>query len=348
MSEPLSRDLEHVFEQTRGLFEEMREVRIFLTGGTGFFGCWLLETFLYARDRLQLPATITVLTRSPEAFRTKAPRLAGHAAVELLAGDVRSFAFPKTRFTHVIHAATDASASLNRDHPLVMFDTIVEGTRHTLDFALASGARRFLLTSSGAVYGAQPSNVTHIGEESRVGPEPSDPKWAYGEGKRAAELLCAIYHKQFGLECTIARCFAFAGPYLPLDIHYAIGNFIRDAMRGGPVKIGGDGTPYRSYLYAADLAVWLWTILLRGAPCRPYNVGSEHDLTIAQLGEVVAATLGIADNVTTARNPVLGASPERYVPSTERARTELGLRETVSLEEAILRTSQFNGGRFNA
>jgi nucleoside-diphosphate-sugar epimerase len=343
MDHPLARDLQRVLEHTTGLWEELRDARIFVTGGTGFFGCWLLESFAYAREQLRLSATVTVLTRSPEAFRAKAPHLAGHPAVHVLAGDVRSFPFPKERFTHVIHAATDASASLNRDHPLAMLDTIVEGTRHTLDFALACGAQRFLLTSSGAVYGAQPSEITHVPETYGGGPDPNHPKWTYGEGKRLAELLCAIYHKQFGLECVIARCFAFAGPYLPLDIHYAIGNFIRDALRGGPVRVGGDGTPYRSYLYAADLAVWLWTILLRGVPCRPYNVGGERDLTIAELAHVVAATLGVPGNVKIAKTPLPGAPPERYVPSTKRAREELSLRETVELEEAIRSTDSRRG-----
>jgi nucleoside-diphosphate-sugar epimerase len=302
----------------------------------------LLESFVFVRDQLQLPATMTVLTRFPEAFRAKAPRLAGHPAIRLLAGDVRSFAFPRERFTHVIHAATDSSATLNRVHPLVMLDTIVEGTRHTLDFALACGARRFLLTSSGAVYGAQPPEIKHVPETYAGGPDPNDPKWTYGEGKRLAELLCAIYHRQFGLECVIARCFAFVGPHLPLDVHFAIGNFIRDVLNGGPVRIGGDGTAYRSYLYAADLAIWLWTILLRGQPCRPYNVGSERDLTIAQLGDVVAATLGAPGNVKIAGVPQPGVPPQRYVPATARACQELGLREIVSLEESLLRTARWH------
>ena len=326
---------------TRALWDDLRGQRIFITGGTGFFGCWLLESFAWANDKLNLNAEAVVLSRNPKAFAGKAPHLASHHAIKWVKGDVRNFKFPAGSFSHVIHAATEASAKLNQDDPLLMFDTIVQGTRHTLDFAVACGAKKFLLTSSGAVYGKQPPDMTHIPEEYMGATDPLDLGSAYGEGKRMAELLCTLYHKQHGLETKIARCFAFVGPYLPLDTHFAIGNFIRDGLAGGPIKVNGDGTPYRSYLYAADLAVWLWTILLRGQPCRAYNVGSDDACTIAEMAQIVA---GMCKDVhVKIALPRSDKPPVRYVPSISRARDELGLRILIPLDDAVARSFCYLG-----
>ncbi len=339
MPNPLANDLDHILAHTVGLWDELRGQRIFITGGTGFFGCWLLESFAWANDRLDLHAEAVVLTRTPDAFHRKAPHLASHPSIRLHAGDVRNFAFPAGRFSHVIHAATEASTKLNAEHPLLVLDTIVEGTRRTLDFAVQARAKKFLLTSSGAVYGKQPPEMTHIPEDYPGAPDPLDPASAYGEGKRVAELLCALYHRQHGIEPKIARCFAFVGPYLPLDAHFAIGNFIRDALNGGPIVVKGDGTPCRSYLYAADLAVRLWTILFRAHACRPYNVGSDESRTVLNVAQLVADLAG--GPVPVSRPPGDGP-PGRYVPDVLRTCEELGLRVGISVPDSLKRTLDFH------
>lgn len=344
MTNPLSDDLDDILARTRVMWDELRGQRLFVTGGTGFFGCWLLESFVRANDALGLGAEVTVLTRRPGDFAGKAPHLACHPSVKLHAGDVRTFTFPEGRFSHVIHAATEASAVLNEEHPLLMFDTIVEGTRRVLDFSVQAGVAKVLLTSSGAVYGRQPSEMTHITEEYSGGPDCQDSRSAYGEGKRAAEMLCSLYSRQYGLQAKIARCFAFVGPQLPLDAHFAVGNFIRDALRGGPIVVQGDGTPYRSYLYAADLAVWLWTLLFRAPSGRPYNVGSGDGRTIAGIARAVAELAGGVP-LQILGTPKAGQSPSRYVPDVTRAERELGLRVGIGLNESIRRTLAYYRGR---
>ncbi len=339
---PLAVDLDHILAHTEGLWEELRGQRLFITGGTGFFGCWLLESFAWANDKLGLGAKAVVLTRNAEVFRNKVPHVASHPAIQFHIGDVQDFDFPAGSFSHVIHAATEANAKLSVENPLLVFETIVAGTRRTLEFARHGGARKFLLTSSGAVYGRQPPEITHLPETYPSGPATDEPGSAYGEGKRAAEMLCTLYGHQFGLEPKIARCFAFVGPYLPLDIHFAIGNFIRDAIVGDHIRVGGDGTPYRSYLYAADLAIWLWHLLMRAQPGRAYNVGSAEAISIADLAHAVARSVRPTAKITFGRVPEPGRPPTRYVPAIDRAQAELGLAPTVPIAEAIRRTADWS------
>ncbi|HEV2274932.1 MAG TPA: NAD(P)-dependent oxidoreductase [Acidobacteriaceae bacterium] len=332
-------DLRYVLERTEPLWQRLRGRRLFLSGGTGFFGCWLLESLLAANREMNLDAAAVVLTRSPENFRARCPHLAADPAIELVAGDVRDFAFPSGGFAYVIHAATDTVAH----DELALFSTIVEGTKRCLELARSGGAAGFLFTSSGAVYGRQPAALSHLPEDYAGAPELLQPGTAYAEGKRAAETLCGLYAASGALECKVARCFAFTGAHLPLDAHFAIGNFLRDAMRGGPILVSGDGTPMRSYLYAADLAVWLWTLLLRAPSGRAYNVGSDHAVSIHALAREVAQALDPAIEVRVARAPVAGAPLSQYVPSIERVRRELGLEVGIGLREAIRRTAAWHG-----
>src|ERR1700690_3809307 len=333
----LAGDLDEILQRTEPLWQELRGQRILITGATGFFGCWLLESFAWANQRLNLNARAVGLSRYPELLNQRALHLAQDPAITMHAADVRHGDFPKGTFSHVIHAATEASAHLNREAPLVMFDTIVEGTRRALQFSIASSVTKFLLVSSGAVYGKQPSQITHVSESFEGGPDCLDPAAAYAEGKRSAEMLCSLVSTP-RMTTTVARGFAFVGPYMPLDAHFAIGNFISDRIHDRPIQVRGDGSSVRSYLYASDLMVWLWTILFKGQTRRAYNVGSEEAVNIETLAREVAAAVPPEPEIKIASSPIAGTPIHRYVPSTARAREELGLLAEVPLREAIRRT----------
>jgi len=319
------------------LFPFFHGKRLFFTGGTGFFGQWLVRTLLDMVRCFGLRLAVTLLTRSPERLRAALPDIAGHPDVTLLAGDVRSFAFPEGTFPCVIHAAAEASAALNREAPLVMYDTIVLGTRRVLEFCRQAGTQRMLFVSSGAVYGKQPATVPHVPETYAGSPDHLAPGNAYAEGKRAAEFLCATFAAANDLEIPIARPFAFLGPGLPLDSHFAAGNFLADALAGRPIAVNGDGTPYRSYMYPTDLTAWLLTILAKGQSGRAYNVGSDEAVSIGELAQRIAAVAGGLP-VHIARPPDPARPPTRYVPAVDRAREELGLSLHVDVLEAITRT----------
>lgn len=344
---PLARDLDGILEASADAWRELRDARLFITGGTGFVGTWLLESFAWANRELSLNASAVVLTRNPERFAAKAPHLAADPAIALMRGDVVDFEVPTGPFTHVIHAAAESSTQQNVADPLAMIDTVVNGTRRVLDAARAWDVKSVLFTSSGAVYGAQPGEMALMPEEFLGGPDQLAPGAGYAEAKRLAELLCATYASDYAMPIKIARCFAFVGPYLPLDAHFAVGNFIRDGLAGGPIVVRGDGAPVRSYLYSADLAAWLWTILVMGEPARAYNVGSEDGRSISQVARAVAEEFEPAPlvSIAGAANANTVGGGHRYVPSTARAREELGLRETVDLRAGLRRTIDWHVGR---
>lgn len=339
---PLAEDLDHVLAHTEAMWAERRGTRFFITGGTGFVGTWLTESLLWANWRMGLRLSVVLLTRDPSAFGQRSPHLAQDPAAMLHAGDAASFTYPDGQFQFVVHAATERYFPPDPEHPVSTLDRDLGATRRVLELARLRGTARFLFTSSGAVYGKQPVELPNIPEDYAGAPLPTDIGSAYGQGKRISEFLCSTYARVFGFDVAIARLFAFVGPYLPLDANYAIGNFIRDALAGGPVRIGGDGTPYRSYLYAADLAIWLLTILFRGESARPYNVGSPEAVTIADLARRVVAVAAPGVEIQIARQPQPGVPAPRYVPSTERAEKELGLRRRISLEEGVRRTCQWH------
>jgi dTDP-glucose 4,6-dehydratase len=337
VNEQLAQDLDEIIEVSADDLRRFGGARLYVTGGTGFIGTWLVRAIMHANRRLALRVTLDVLTRDPPGFATSAPDIAAADEVRFLRGDV--LAPPhEGPYDAVIHAATPASAALNRERPDLMFATILDGTRAVLrDVVAPNGTIPVLFMSSGAVYGAQPPNMLRRREDSVDGPDPLLSSSAYAEGKRAAELMMALAQRDGIGSAKIARLFAFLGPGLPLHAHYAAGNFVADALSGGPINILGDGTDVRSYLYPTDLASWCFAILARGVDGRAYNIGSDDPLTIESLAKRIAQLSGVQRlDIAHAARPHVDA--HRYVPDTSRATEELSVRRTVEIDDAILRT----------
>jgi len=329
----------------KNIFELLKNKKILITGGTGFFGKWLIKFFFEFNNLLNLDTKLFVLSRNPSKLYEIFSWLKNYNYIKFVKGDVRNFKFFKEKISYFIHGALPATYT--QIEPLELLDIGINGTKRVLEFARYCQAEKFLFISSGVIYGKQLFNEKKILENSfgSLKIDPKNPKTYYIEAKRVGELLCYGAMKEWGLNIVIARCFSFIGPFMPLDAHFAIGNFIRDALKGGPIVIESDGTRINSYMYASDLAIWLWTILLKGKPGEAYNVGSEKEISLKELAkkiaEIYTELTGKKVNIIIKKQPEPRKIPERYVPSTEKAKKELGLKETVSLEEAIKRTFKF-------
>jgi len=311
-------------------WQQLKYSKILITGGTGYYGKWFLSSFLYINEYLKLNARLYVVSRFPNAFLSKYPYFQHQNALTFVKGDVRDFDFPKGNFDYVIHAATEVATTQEKDAPQEMLAVSEKGTQHVLNFAKGSGVKRLLLTSSGAVYGPQPHELKLMPETYGL-----MPVTVYGKAKQLSEDICSAS----GVNCSIARCYASVGPWLGLNIQYAVGNFILNLLRNEPITIKSDGRPWRSYFYTADLISWLWTILINGRANEAYNVGSENAVSIAELARIIS-------NYSNVGHPIGiqilgksdGAPAPVYVPDTSKAQQELGLKQNYSLQNSIAKS----------
>ena len=312
-------------------------LRIFVTGGTGFFGKALLRHWAGSNSPELAGARFTLLSRDPARFQASHSQLLDSLDICLVKGCMLEPAsLPVAEFSHILHAATDSTTGLLLS-PLQRFDQIVNGTRNVLNLALRCGKPRVLLTSSGGVYGPIPQFSQGVPEDYHGMPDALVPDNAYSIAKRQAEHLCALYYDAHGLESVIARCFAFIGSDIPLNAHFAVGNFIGDVLAGRTIVINGDGSPIRSYMDQRDLAVWLTTLLTRGKAQRAYNVGSDEKITIANLAILISHLAGGKSQVQVRGLKPQGQAAERlsYLPNTSRAQNELGLTRHHNLVSSI-------------
>lgn len=327
-------DFELIEEKVSGIFPLLKNKKIFITGGTGFFGKWLLEAISHLNSVHELGVKLTVLSRDPEKFKSDFSGLSENAYISFVVGDVRDFSYDciDQDFDYIIHAATDASTTLNKNNPELMRSTILDGMRHIINFAEHVSCKRLLYTSSGAAYGVQPLTLDSISEDY-IKHENYINDDAYASAKRESELFldgCENF------DIIIARCFSFSGPYLPLDGTYAFGNFILNRLKNETISINSSGESIRTYLYAADLVIWLLTLLVKGKNKCIYNVGSDEEISILDLAKKISN-----DKVDVLAYGEIGVGVTRYVPDIVKAKDELGLDIYTKIDDAILKTLKF-------
>ena len=333
-------DLTFIAEKLSEDFSFYKGKKIFLTGGTGFFGKWLLGAFAFLNRYHKLDIAVTILSRNPKKFSEENPKLFRNQWFTFIKGDIRNLdqvCCVDENFDLIIHAATDASVELNKSKPELMYSTIIDGAKTVCDFAKKVKANRILYTSSGAAYGKQSSKGKLL--EELANQSDPDKKDAYAYAKLQSENY---FIGNAPCDVVITRCFAFSGPHLPLNGGFAFGNFINDVLNEQNIIIKSSGKSVRSYLYASDLVIWLLRVLSVGKDRELYNIGSHFEVTINKLATLVSRgcvsvkVLGVDDG-----------NKDYYVPCTKKAERELGLKVFTSLEDSIEKTLRFYNKTLN-
>ena len=321
---------------------QLNSKRIAVTGGTGFMGSWIAEMVAALNDEYKLGITLDLYARNTASWAKKYPHLSTRKDIFLKTQDVRS-PFEFEQGTHfIIHAAGIPDNRIHASDPWRVQQTTVLGTANALDAAnQLTQLERFLNVSSCLVNGS-PNRPGAITETDSFPLSSGQLHQVYVDSKRASESLSAIYRSQFRLPISVMRPFTFVGPYQELDRPWAINSFLNDAITGRDIRIHGDGSAQRSYLYGSDVAWWVLVALVSGQNGGVYNLGSATPITHSDLIQLICEKTSLKPRLSFNTSPLPMAHQDDLFPDLTYSTKHLGVHQTCSLEQAIDKTWRWN------
>ena len=308
---------------------------IAITGGTGFLGTWLAETVAALNDEYQLGITLDLYARNVNEWKRRYPHLAERPDIETRVQDVRSpFDFARNT-NYVIHAAGVPNGRVHASDPLRVQHTTAMGINNALTAASQlDNLKRFVNVSSCLVNGT-PNRLGPVTESDSFPFPAGQLHGVYAEAKRTAESLATIYRSQFRIPVTTLRPFTFVGPYQELDRPWAVNNFLRDILTGSDVRIHGDGSARRSYLYGSDAAWWTLAAVINGADGEVYNLGSAEAVTHLELVDLLSRQAKVHPRVVLNTAPAKQSPLDELYPDTSHIQRDLGVEQTCTLEATM-------------
>jgi dTDP-glucose 4,6-dehydratase len=301
-----------------------------VTGGCGFLGSHLCEHLLARGHRVICIDNLETGTleniehiRSPD-FRYMNQDLIYEVDVD-------------EPVDYVYHLASPASPIDYLRLPLHTLKVGSQGTHHMLGLAKLKRAR-FLLASTSEVYGdpeVHPQPESYWGNVNPIGP-----RGVYDEAKRYAEALTMAYHRQQGLDTSIARIFNTYGPRMRPHDGRAIPTFLRQALQDKPLTVFGDGSQTRSFCFVEDLVRGL-VALAESTYHLPVNIGNPNEMSLLELAECVIEVTGSRSEIVFEALPQ--DDPRVRQPDITTARDVLGWEPEVELREGLRRTIERAG-----
>jgi dTDP-glucose 4,6-dehydratase len=300
-------------------------VRVLVTGGAGFIGSHLCDLLL--SKGCSVVCMDNLLTGNPENIaHIRDPRFL------FVKHDVTNYIVVDGPLDFVLHFASPASPIDYLELPIQTLKVGALGTHKALGVAKARGAK-FLLASTSEVYGdplVHPQREDYWGNVNPVGP-----RGVYDEAKRFAEAMTMAYHRFHGVDTKIVRIFNTFGTRMRLTDGRAIPTFIRQALRGEPLTVAGDGSQTRSFTHCSDLVDGIWR-LMNSSVNDPVNIGNPNEMTLVDLAKLIILLSGSRSDLRFIPLPV--DDPKVRQPDITRARTQLGWEPRVDVEQGLRET----------
>jgi dTDP-glucose 4,6-dehydratase len=300
--------------------------RVVVTGGAGFLGSHLCERLL--GDGCDVIALDNFLTGSP----ANVAHLLDHDRFRLVKADITDYVHVPGPVDQILHFASPASPLDYLQLPIHTLKVGSIGTLHALGLAKDKGAR-LLLASTSEVYGdpqVHPQPEGYWGHVNPVGP-----RGVYDEAKRYAEALTMAYRRSHAVDTSIVRIFNTFGERMRPNDGRAIPTFIRQALRGQPITVSGDGSQTRSVCYVDDLVDGI-LLLLRSDEAGPVNLGNPHELSMLDLARRIRDLAGSSSEIAFIPRPE--DDPSVRQPDITLATAQLGWQPRVPLDEGLART----------
>jgi len=310
----------------------LQNSEILVTGGTGFFGKWIVEIVTYLNDNLDFNIKLYLVARNNSSYINKI--IENRDDIFFIKNDVRNLRGMPSTIEYIIHASATPDNSIHMSNPIEVMDTISQGTKQVLDIALGlDNIKKILNISSGQVYGILSSNMI---SETNIGIlDTNSINSIYPEAKRYSETLSIAYKSLYKLPVVQVRPFSFVGPHMGLEKPWAINNFIKDAIKFKKIKILGNGKPIRSYMYPTDMAWWLLNMLVDSKNGVVYNLGSPEGISLEELALKIKNKIGTDVNI-----EILNMNNEAsvFVPDESLVKDNLDLDIKVGIDEALDKT----------
>lgn len=348
----IKKDLEYICDNLESELNLLRNKHILITGGAGFLGFYLVNAIHHANKNDQHPIKLSVYDNFIRGVPSWLTNLQNDPYISVQEKDIsQAYMRADDQFDFIIHAASIASPTFYRKHPIKTMDTNVNGLRHILDYAVAKQEsskplQGILYFSSSEIYGdPTPDNIptpeNYFGHVSCVGP-----RACYDESKRYGETLCVNFHDQYGVPVKIVRPFNNYGPGLKITDRRVIPDFAKNIMNNKDVILFSDGKPKRTFCYVADAVIGYFKALVKGRAGESYNIGVEKpEVSMAELAELMVSTaksllnyVGEVKFAVSQDNQYLTDNPQRRCPVISKAKQELGYNPSITLEEGIKRS----------